>query len=128
MTVILAGSVFAMSLGSSAQTTNNTFRVKRSVPEKVPKKTAPISSKSATPPAGASKDLQALEHQTAKTTTPSRSASKKAPGTSSALKPVRDKPNPAINFGGQGGKSVGMSNQGANPYRGRLRQKHAAHQ
>jgi hypothetical protein len=127
--LVLAGSVFATGVSSSAQTTNGTFRVKHSAPEKAPKKSAPIGGKTAnvaTSSGSASKDLQSLEHQTAKTTGSSRSASKKTAGGASGLKPVKDKPNPPINFGGQGGnKSVGMSNQGSNPYHGRLRQKHA---
>jgi hypothetical protein len=42
------------------------------------------------------------------------------------MKLAKDKPNPPINFNGNGGtKSAGMTNQGANPYKGRLRQKHA---
>jgi hypothetical protein len=108
---------------------NNTFRVKHSAPEKATKKSAPIG-KTAASPATASaanaKNLQALEHQTARSSAPSRSAGKRTPGTASALKPVKDKPNPPINFGRTGGgKSAGMANQGANPYKGRLRQKHA---
>lgn len=108
---------------------NNTFKVKRSAPERAPKKSAPIS-RTATSPATASaanaRDLQNLEHQTAKSSAPSRSAGKRTPGTGSALKPVRDKRTPPINFGGTGGgKSVGTTNQSKNPYKGRLRQKHA---
>jgi hypothetical protein len=107
---------------------NNTFKVKPShSAEKAPKTSVPIGKTAgpATASAANSKDLQTLEHQTVKSSAPSRSAGKRTPGTASALKPVRDKPNPPINFGGTGGgKSAGMANQGANPYKGRLRQKH----
>jgi hypothetical protein len=106
---------------------NNTFKVKPSAPEKTPK-SAPIAKTPGTTTASATnaKDLRALEHQTAKTSAPSRTAGKKTPGTAAALKPVKDKPNPPINFGGtSGGKSAATTNQGTNPYKGRLKQKHA---
>ena len=70
-----------------------------------------------------SKDLQAVERETAKTPASSRSAGKK---TGAALKPVKDKPNPPINFGGNGGaKGPGTVSQGSNPYKGRVKQKHS---
>lgn len=118
--IVLAG----ISVSGLAQ---ETFKVKRSAPEKAPRKSAPIG-KTATPVAsnGTSKELQALERQTAKTSASSRSVGKKTPGTGSGLKPVKDKSNPPINFGGTGGgKGGGTSNQGSNPYKGRLKQKHA---
>ena len=104
---------------------NETFKVKRSAPEKAPKKSAPIGTTAgpATASGANSKQLQSLERQSARGYA-SRSAKKATPGTSAALKPVKDKPNPPINFGGTGGgKNAGMTNQGANPYKGRLRQK-----
>src|SRR5216684_2111277 len=67
-------------------------------------------------------------HSAAKASAPSRSAGKRTPGMAPALKPAKekDKPNPPINFHGTGGsKSPGMTNQGTNPYKGRLRQKHS---
>jgi hypothetical protein len=118
--IVLAG----ISVSGLAQ---QTFKVKRSAPEKAPRKSAPIG-KTATPVAsnGTSKELQTLERQTAKTSASSRSVGKKTPGTGSGLKPVKDKSNPPINFGGTGGgKGGGTGNQGSNPYKGRLKQKHA---
>lgn len=82
--------------------------------------------KSASPSAASAnaKSLQGVEHESAKSSAPVHSAAKKT-GTST-LKPVKDKPNPPINFGGTGGgKQAGMVNQGPNPYKGRLKQKHA---
>jgi hypothetical protein len=119
VTIVLAG----ISVSGMAQ---ETFRVKRSAPEKAARKSAPVG-KTASPVAssGTSKELQALERQTAKTSASSRSVGKKTPGTGSGLKPVRDKSNPPINFGGTGGKGGGTSIQGSNPYKGRLKQKHA---
>ena len=106
---------------------NNTIKVKRSAPEKAARKSAPVG-KTASPIASSStsKELQNLERQTAKTSASSRSAGKRTPGAGSGLKPVKDKSNPPINFGGTGGgKGGGTSNQGSNPYKGRLKQKHA---
>ncbi len=108
---------------------NNTFKVKHSVTEKAPKstvnaplgKTARPAASAATGSAANDKDLRTLEHQTAKASAPSRPAGKKTP----ALKPVKEKPNPPINIGATGGKNAGSINQGSNPYKGRVKQKHA---
>jgi hypothetical protein len=67
------------------------------------------------------KDLHSLERSTAKSTN-SESTGKRTGG--ATFKPVKDKPTPPINFGGTSAKSAGLTNQGSNPYRGRLRQKH----
>jgi len=108
---------------------SNTVKAKRSAPEKAPKKSAPIGM-TATPTtasAANARELQSLERQSAaKGSASSGPAKKRTPGTSAGLKPVKDKPNPPINFGGTGGgKNAGMTNQGPNPYKGRLRQKHS---
>jgi hypothetical protein len=115
--IILAG----ISVSGLAQ---QTFKVKSSAPEKAARKSAPIG-KTASPVAtnANSKELQALEHQTAKTSASSGSAAKKT-GTGSALKPAKEKPNPPINFGGSGGgKGAGTAKKSGNPYQGRLKQK-----
>ena len=117
--VVLAG----ISVSGLAQ---QTFKVKRSTPEKAARKSAPVG-KTASPVASnsTSKELQTLERQTAKTSASSRTAGKRT-GTGSGLKPVKDKSNPPISFGGTGGgKGGGTTNQGSNPYKGRLKQKHA---
>ena len=108
-------------VGSAQQA--NQFRVKKSPPEKAPAKIAVNNKPTGTSAADANaKDLHAVEHDTAKTAKP-EAAGKKTPG--ATFKPVKDKPNPPINFGGSSAKSPGTTNQGSNPYRGRLRQKHA---
>jgi hypothetical protein len=121
---VVAMALMGISVSGSAQQ-SNTLKVKRSAPEKAPKKSAPISemgAHSATASAAASKDLRNIEHQTAKSST---SAPKRTSGTASTLKPVKDKPSPPINFSGNTAhKSAGPTNQGANPYQGRLKQKH----
>lgn len=103
------------------------IRVKHTPPDKTARKTvAPIGK---TPGTGLStnansKDLQALERQTAKSSAP-RSGGKKTPG-AAAMKPIKDKPNPPINLGGGGGANAsGLSRQNSNPYKGRLKQKYA---
>jgi hypothetical protein len=127
--VVLAG----MSVSGLAQQNNtlqsNTLKVKHSAPEKAPRSVPMPTAKSGgatTASAANAKNLQAIEHENLKTSASSRSAEKKAPGTAAALKPVKDKPTPPINFNGTGsGKSAGTTTQAANPYKGRLKQKHA---
>jgi hypothetical protein len=117
--ILLAG----ISVSGFAQ---QTFKVKRSAPEKAARKSAPVG-KTASPVASnaSSKQLQTLERETARTSASSRSAAKRT-GTGSALKPIKDKSNPPINFGGTGGGKGGRTGkQSGNPYQGRLKQKHA---
>ena len=102
---------------------NNTFKVKRAAPEKAAKPISAPIGKTASPN---SKDLQDLERQTAKASAPPRSAGQR---TAPALKPVKDKPNPPINFGETGGgKTPRMTNPGANTQKTRVRQKHTGQQ
>jgi hypothetical protein len=104
------------------------IRVKRSPPDRTAKKmTAPMGKSAGvgTSSAANSKDLQALEHQTARSSVP-RSTAKKTPG-AAAVKPVqvKDKASPPINLGGGGGaKGSGLTRQNSNPYKGRLKQKY----
>jgi hypothetical protein len=120
----------AMSVSGVEAQQTNTFKVKPSHTAKAPKPkmNAPIGKAAGNPAAAStttSRDLQSVERQTAKTSAPSRTTLKKAPGSSTAYKPVKDKPTPPINFNGTSGKkSTGMTSQAANPYKGRLRQKH----
>jgi hypothetical protein len=104
----------------------NTFKVKPSPSEtKASKSKAPIGPTGNTTSASAAnaKDLNAIEHESLKSEAP-KSSGKKSP----ALKPVKDKPDPPINFNGNSAKGSGTVNQGANPYKGRLRQKHTRQQ
>jgi hypothetical protein len=122
--VVVAG----ISVSGLAQQ-SSTFKVKSSPPEKAAKPITPPAGKtarSATSSSANAKDLQTIENQTKKTVAPSRAAGTKTPGKAAALKPVKNKPNPPINFSGtSGSKTPGTTNQGSNPYKGRLRQKHA---
>jgi len=119
--VVVAVVVFSVS-GLGQQ--NRTFKVGPSPDEKVPKSSAPVgkTANSVTASAANARSLENLEHQSARTFGSSRSAGNKK--TAVALKPVKDKPNPPINFGATGGgKKSGTTNQGSNPYAGRLKQK-----
>jgi hypothetical protein len=126
----LAVAVVVASIGvSGLAQQNGKLKVKHTTTEKAPKSSVAVAMPVAsTKGSGANaKDLQSLERQTAKSSAASQSAGKKTPGAAPALKPVKDKPNPPINFGGTGGgKKAGMTNQSANPYKGRLKQKRAS--
>jgi hypothetical protein len=121
--VVLVG-ISVSGLAQQNNTLNKNKKAKHSAPEKAPKKSAPIVTTGGTAAGANSKELQSLERQSAKGSAASRSAKKKAPGASVGLKPVKDKPNPPINFAGAGGgKNPGLANQDANPYKGRLRKR-----
>jgi len=120
--VVLAG----FSASSPAQQ-NGTFKAKPSAPEKAPKKAAPISTKTpgtTTASASNAKDLQSVEHENSKASRPAGNGKK----TGTTLKPVKDKPNPPINFSGGSGKSQPGTHPVPDPSKGRLKEKHSAHQ
>jgi hypothetical protein len=92
--------VVGVSLSVSAQQQNPAFKVKHTPPEKSAKGAPNVgkTSGSGTAAAANSKSLQTIEHQNVKAT--GAKTEKKAP----ALKPIKDKPNPPMNFGSAGGK------------------------
>ncbi|MGD0414447.1 MAG: hypothetical protein ABSA80_03740 [Terriglobales bacterium] len=120
--------VVGISVSSLAQQ-DNTFKPKHYAPEKPPRTTSvPVGNTTvhtATASDANSKDLQALERESAKASIPPRSAGKTTPGTASALKPVKDPHNPPINFRGTGSSRKNATKQDSNPYAGRLKQKGA---
>jgi hypothetical protein len=127
--ISVATLIFGLSLSvcSLAQQTSS-YKVKRSDPQqKVPRSSvvAPAgkSSGSGTATANNAKDLQMIEHQTAKTTGPSHPVKTNTPKAARAIKPVQDKPTPPMNFNGTGSKNGGLTNRSPNPYKGRLKQK-----
>lgn len=118
--------VIGVCLSSMAQE-KDAFRVKRTTPEKAAKRTPMPVGKAATggtSSAANAKDLQTLEHQTARSSAP-HAAGTKMPK-SAGVKPIKDKPNPPIKLGGGGGASNagGLNRQSSNPYKGRLKQKY----
>jgi hypothetical protein len=119
--VVVAG----ISLSGFAQ--QATPKVKASDTEKTPKST-PMVKMPATSSTTNANQLKAIEHQTAKTSA-TQSTGKKTSGKALGLKPVKDKPNPPINFGGSGGgKTMGTNNHASSTYKGRLKQKGTGHQ
>ncbi|MGD0215552.1 MAG: hypothetical protein ABSB87_20210 [Terriglobales bacterium] len=115
--VAVTAMLAAMSVSGWAQQ-NNQFKV-RVTHEKPAKQSPPMTKKAAgnTASGGDAKALQSIERESMKGS--ARSANKKAP----ALKPVKDKPNPPMNFNGTGGaKSAGRGVQSSS-YKGRLKQK-----
>jgi cytoskeletal protein RodZ len=115
--VVLVG----MSLSGWAQ--QNTFKVKPA-PTKAPK-SAPIGKTAVSPTAStsASKELQSVERQSAKSPASARSAGPRT-GKGPALRPARNQRNPPINFSGAGGgKGARTTTHGSNPYKGRLKEK-----
>lgn len=121
-TLVVAVVLVGMSLSGWAQQ-NNTLKVKPA-PSKAPR-SAPIVGKTVgkTASTPASKELQNVERQSAKSLASARSSGSRT-GKGPALKPARNRSNPPINFGGTGGgKSARTTNQGSNPYKGRLKAK-----
>lgn len=119
----LAVVIACISVSGMAQE-KNAFRVKPSAPDKTARKTAVPAGKSATVGTSAaanSKDLQTLEHQTARSSAP-HAARTKMPK-AAAVKPIKDKPTPPIKVGGANNGGT-LNHQSSNPYRGRLKQKY----
>ena len=123
--IVLLGLCVGAFAQSGAYNNSSPYKVKRSTPQKAPKSSVvvPVGKSTGTGSASSTnaKDLQGIEHQTAKTSA-QRSGGKKAPG-SAAIKPLKEKPAPPINFNGTGAKSAGTTNRAANPYGGRLKRK-----
>jgi hypothetical protein len=124
--------VVGLSVSGLAQQ-NNTFKYKNPPPQKAAKQSAPINAPikntgPSSPAAANAKNLRSIEHQSGNT---GPHAAKNTMPKTPALKPVKEKPNPPINFGGTnggGGKSSGTNHQGSNELQGRLKQKGSGHQ
>jgi hypothetical protein len=102
------------------------YKVKPSHPDKPAKSSAPVGKTggAGTASAANAKSLQTIERENSKVPASSKAAGKK----SAALKPVKDKPNPPINFNASGSpKGSGKASSGSSAYKGRVRQK-GAHQ
>ncbi len=116
--VVMAG----ISVSGWAQQ-NNQFKVK-ATHEKPAKQSAPLTKAPSAGNTAANADAKALQNVERQSVKGSghAAAGKKAP----ALKPVKEKPDPSMNFNGTGGggtKGPGRSAQSSNPYKGRLKQK-----
>jgi hypothetical protein len=122
--IVLLGLCVGASAQSSTYKDSSPYKAKRST-QKPPKSSVvvPVGKSAGAGSASSTnaKNLQGIEHQTAKTSA-QRSSGKKAPG-SSAIRPVKEKSTPPMNFNGTGAKGTGTTNRAANPYKGRLKQK-----
>jgi hypothetical protein len=122
--LLIVGFALAVLTAACLAQSSQTPRVKHSHPDRtnsakivVPAKTLPSSSEVT---------LRHLEQQAAKASALPKV--KPTPRTAALLKTQKEKPAPPISFSGAGGaKGPGTTNQGTNPYRGRLRQKGARH-
>ncbi|MGA8541199.1 MAG: hypothetical protein WB566_16980 [Terriglobales bacterium] len=112
--VLVAG----ISLSGFAQQT--TPKITAPDTEKAPK-SAPMVKMPPTTSAINANQLKAIERQTAKESA-TGSAGKQTSGKAVAYKPMKDKPNPPMNFGGTGGKTIGTTSH-RSTYNGRLKQK-----
>ncbi len=122
MRFLWAVAVLVAGLSVSGLAQQAPYKVKPSHTDKPAKSSAPVGKTTGVGSASAenAKSLQNIEHQSGKGSTSSRGPGKK----SAALKPVKDKPNPPMNFGSSSGvKGSGKATQGSNAYKGRLRQK-----
>lgn len=126
--------IFGLSVALAASVASaqqpGTFRVKKyhSEVDKKPSRVTPMV-KAPNATTDAAKDLRRIEQQSAKAPARVKPAGPRAgAGSAAAFKPEKTKPTPPITATGSGGlgtnmKGAGMTNQGKNPYKGRLRQK-----
>lgn len=118
----LAVAVVAAGLSVSGFAQQAPYKVKPSHEDKPAKSSAPVGKTggAATASAENAKSLQSIEHQSGKGAASSRAAAKK-PAT---LKPIKDKPNPPMNFGTTSGvKGGAKATAGTSAYKGRVRSK-----
>ncbi|HSZ61469.1 MAG TPA: hypothetical protein VK828_06710 [Terriglobales bacterium] len=122
MRFCLAVAVLTAGLSVSGFAQQAPYKVKPSHEDKPAKSSAPVGKTggAATASAENAKSLQSIEHQSGKGATSSKAAAKKPP----ALKPIKDKPNPPMNFGSTSGvKGGGKPTQSSSAYKGRVRSK-----
>jgi hypothetical protein len=117
---LILGFVLAVVAATCSAQASPKPRVKRSQADRTHSAKSVVVGK--TPPSSSQADLRRLEQQSAKVSAPPRV--KRTPGTA-ALKTEKQKPTPPIRVSGagNGAKGPGTTNQGKNPYKGRLHQK-----
>ena len=120
--LLIVGAIALSICGSGAAQNSKGFRVKPTSPEVKGEHKSMPAEKIPAPSKATSRDLKDLERQTAKTK-PIHRTQTQTRKQSVALKPQKQRANPPINFGKSQTK-VGGVDQGSNPYKGRLRQKH----
>lgn len=87
-------------------------------------KNTAVKLKTPNPSASTARQLHQIEQQSKRSTGTHKPAARRA---KVATVKADRKPNPPIRFGGSGGGHGSMTNQGTNPYKGRLRQKGSHH-
>jgi hypothetical protein len=121
---LILGFVLAVLTATCSAQTSATPRVKRSQADRKHSAKSVVVGKTP-PPSSSQADLRRLEQQSAKVSASPRV--KRTPG--ALLKTEKQKPAPPIRVSGagNGAKGPGTTNQGKNPYKGRLRQKGSRH-
>lgn len=131
ISLILSLGLAALTVASSAQENHHAYKVKPSHLNAKKSATSVPIPKTLTPSRSTSADLRRMEQETAKASATTRVARpNQNAARASLLKTEKQKPTPPINFSGAGGGAVnraGMTTQGKNPYKGRLRQKGTHH-
>jgi hypothetical protein len=122
---LILGFVLAVVTATCSAQASPTPRVKHSQAGRTHSAKSVVVGKS--PSASSSAELQRLEQQSAKVSATPRV--KRTPRTAALLKTEKEKPTPPIRFSGagNGAKGPGTTNQGTNPYKGRLLQKGSRH-
>lgn len=125
MKYLLGVAVVVVGISASGLAQQNGAMKVTPVQAKAPKQSAPMPmGKAETSSAANAKQLKAIENQTAKTPGTAQSGGKKTAAKAPPLKPIKDKPNPPINFGGtSASKTPGTNHQTSSSYKGRLKQK-----
>jgi hypothetical protein len=120
-------SLFALVLASLTLTTSaQEYKTPKAKPYRSESKgkqsKAIVADKKVTTGNANSQELLRLEKETAKASV-SNNGAKQRSRSARVVKAEREKPNPPIRFSAATGSHAGMTDQGKNPYKGRVRQK-----
>lgn len=126
---LILGIALALATSAAFAQKQQTYRPKKSTDlegRKAAKVTPMVKTPNAT--TDAAKDLRRIEQQSAKAANVKPAGGKAGARSSVGLKPEKSKPTPPITANVSAGmgtntKGLGSTNQGKNPYKGRLRQK-----
>ena len=113
--------------GSGLTVSAQEYRVAKTKPfhtKATKAKSTAVTVKTPNPSASTAQQLHQIEQQNKRATGAQKPAARQA---KVATVKAGERPNPPIRFGGAGGGHGNMTNQGANPYKGRLRQKGSHH-
>jgi hypothetical protein len=121
----LAVAVIVVGAGVSGLAQKNTYDAKPSDPLHVKQSSLLPAGKAGVGSSSAAnaRDLDAVQRQAAANSRASSAKASKVSSSTSKLTPIKEKSNPPIKFGAAGGaKSSGLTSQGADPYKGRVKQ------